>query len=76
MLEFTFCMIIVFLMMFSLIMIFRWSGADLGQRRVAHDTLLINSIVEDYNIPSEGPLSQIDPYFYQPVKMNAVWDGN
>ena len=91
MLEFVFCMIVLFLMMYAVIMIFRWVGLDLGQRQQAHDALLISTIDDDYGkcavftictasnyiAPVErGPLSQIDPYFYTPEAMNAVWTGN
>ena len=96
MLEFTFCMIILFLMMYGIVMVFRWVGLDLGQRQQAHETLLTTDIVEDYgecaiSIPfmggcvvwslnsavvAAGPLSQIDPFFYQPGPMNAVWRGD
>ncbi len=77
MLEFTFCMIIIFLMMYAIVMVFRWAGLDLAERRLAHDALLTtNEVVESYGTPGDGPLRQIDTYFYQPAKMNTVWDGN
>jgi hypothetical protein len=67
MLEFVFCMIVLFLMMYAVIMIFRWVGLDLGQRQKAHETVLTASV---------SPLEQIDPYFYTPESMNAVWSGD
>ena len=79
-LEFTFCMAIVLLMIFATMMIFRWAGLDLAERRRAHD----NSLMTFYPdgdparrslIRSYGPYQQLDPYFYDPQKMNAVWDG-
>lgn len=116
MLEFTFCMIILFLMMYGIIMVFRWVGMDLGQRQKAHESALmapvdpyygdcaqyedgcvwklwstcvddivaaipyLGSIVVDDCVDSRsverGPLSQLDPYFYTPEKMNAVWAGD
>ncbi len=91
MLEFTFCMIILFLMMYGIIMVFRWVGLDLGQRQHAHEAVLTAPIDSRYGqcvnfvLPGgcveqraveAGPLSQIDPYFYTPEKMNAVWTGN
>ena len=91
MLEFTFCMIILFLMMYGIIMVFRWTGVDLGQRQQAHEAVLTTAIDPLYgqcvmmnmithtcmsNVAVErGPLTQIDPYFYTPTPMNAVWDG-
>ncbi len=76
MLEFTFCMIILFLMMYAIIMVFRWTGLDLGQRRAAHDAQITTAIVQRYGNIADGPLKQIDPYFYSPTKMNAVWTGD
>ena len=91
MLEFAFCMIILFLMMYGIIMIFRWVGLDLGQRQKAHESVLTAPIDSQYGqcvtfVPfvgctewravEAGPLSQIDPYFYTPAKMNAVWEGD
>ena len=92
MLEFTFCMIILFLMMYGIVMVFRWVGVDLGQRQQAHEAVLISPIDDAYGqctlpfglcpgglgvVPVErGPLTQIDPFFYQPGPMNAVWEGN
>ena len=76
--EFTFSMIIVMLMMFSLIKIFGWTGIDLVERRIGHDTTLRQAVnAPDYTSATigDGPLGQIDPYFYQPVKMNAIWRG-
>lgn len=90
MLEFTFCMIILFLMMYAMIMIFRWTGLDLGQRQQAHEAQLVSEIDPNYGEPgvflmgvsvmgvsvNRGPLNQIDPYFYSPTPMNAVWGGD
>ena len=79
MVEFTFCMIILFLMMYGMVMAFRWAGLDLTNRETAHEGLLMtDEVVEDYpsTAPGDGPLRQIDGYFYQPAKMNAVWAGN
>ncbi len=90
MIEFTFCMIILFLMMYGIIMIFRWVGLDLGQRQQAHEAVLTAEIDHSYgdcvfgflgtclsHKPVEpGPLNQIDPYFYTPAKMKAVWAGD
>lgn len=95
MLEFAFCMIILFLMMYAIVMIFRWVGLDLGQRQQAHQAVLEQDIDLQYGqclggrdlitricppvndvAVERGPLTQIDPFFYQPGAMNAVWEGN
>lgn len=75
--EFSFCMVVIFLMIYAAMMIFRWTGSDLAARRVAHDDLLTTNVEQRYGgTIANGPLKQIDPYFYRPGKMNAVWDGN
>ena len=67
-LEFTFCMIVILIMLYGVIKVFHWTGSDLVERQRAHTkTLLVNTL---------DPREQIDPYFYAPIKMNAVWDGN
>ncbi len=80
MIEFAFCMIILFLMMYGIIMVFRWVGLDLGQRQQAHQAVLEAPIDPAYGgggvAVERGPLTQIDPYFYTPTTMNAVWSGD
>jgi len=72
--EFTFSMIIIFLMIYGLMMIFRWTGMDLAFRRISHEDVLTNTIERAYTDPGDGPLKQLSPYFHTPTKMNAVWD--
>ncbi len=64
--EFTFCMIIIFLMIYGMMKVFQWSGVDLAERRIAHETVLTGG---------GGPRAQIDPHFSVPQKMNAIWTG-
>ena len=75
-LEFTFCMIIVLLMIFGITKVFTWSGREYAGRSAAHDSTLYQTIDRDYDSMGDGPLKQIDPYFYTAVKMNAIWKGN
>jgi hypothetical protein len=70
--EFTFCMIIVFLMIYAIIMVLRWTGRDLAARRAAHEGLLRTPAATEANGPN-GPRMQINPYFYTPVGIKAVW---
>ena len=76
MLEFLFCMIIIFLMIYASIYIFRWTGVDLAERRIAHDDKLTIAVQENYINPEDSPLNQLDPFFYKPAKLDAIWDGN
>jgi hypothetical protein len=66
MVEFTFCMIVVFFMIYGLAKIFQWTGVDPAQRMKAHRTLLRNG--------GASPYQQMDPHFYNPVSFNAVWN--
>lgn len=101
--EFTFCMVIALLMIYGTMMLFRWGGIDLAERRIAYDETLTQNIIEDYgsclkyeeqtrttgegepapvfvcveeSSAKDGPLKQLRLYFYDPVKMNAVWEGS
>ena len=89
-LEFTFCMIIILLMIFGITKVFIWSGREYAERSIAHDRTLYLPIDRNYGSciaytpwgaclaygpVGNGPLKQIDPYFYTPIKMNAIWKG-
>ena len=67
-LEFTFCSVVVLLMLWGTMMVFRWAGLDLAARRQAHDATISN--------PGISPREQVYPVFHQPLTMNAIWDGN
>ena len=77
MIEFTFSLIVVMIMIYGLMKVFEWTGKDQAMRRITHDESLTADIDRSYhrNNPGEGPLKQIDPYFYTPISMNAIWDG-
>jgi hypothetical protein len=74
MIEFTFAMLVVMFMMWSTVMIFRWAGKDLAERRISHDLSLRDpSVDQDWSVVSESPLKQIDPYFHDPIELNAIF---
>ena len=75
MLEFTFCMAVVLLMLFSLIMVLRWVRVDLAERRRSHDESIVRGSPDDGVTNRMIPMEQLDPFFYRPIRMNAVWDG-
>lgn len=52
MIEFTFGVIIALVMLFSVMMIFRWAGYDFGWRRVDHDLKISNVVKEDFAVGS------------------------
>lgn len=86
MMEFTFSMIIVLLMIWAATQIFRWAGLDLVERRKAHDDVLTDLTLLSQCIAScdtgSGPSCglncqenppHLEPNFYQPIKLNAIW---
>ena len=66
-LEFTFAMIILMLLIYGLIMVFRWVGLDLAERRIQHEMVLTDN--------SLSPQEQVNPNFYRPKKMRTVFRG-
>ncbi|MBN1870032.1 MAG: hypothetical protein JW847_05600 [Candidatus Omnitrophica bacterium] len=72
-LEFTFCMVIILLMLYGITKVLTWTGREYVGRSRAHDNVLYQNIDRDYQIIGEGPAKQIDPYYYTPVKLNAIW---
>jgi hypothetical protein len=73
MIEFTFSMIMALIMIYSAVMVLRWSGLDLAERRLAHDKKLRVNIDENASSIADGPLKQLDSYFYQPMRINATF---
>lgn len=71
--EFTFAMIIVILMAYATMMVFRWSAIDFVYRRKAHDDRLLTGVDKSYSDRSSGPLRQLHHYFYKEDRLNAVW---
>ena len=65
--EFTFAMMITLIMVFALLMVFRWAGLDLADRRVSHDKTLSNETLR--------PEQQLNPDFYRPRKIDAAYRG-
>jgi hypothetical protein len=70
-LEFTFCMVIVLLMVYGITKILTWTGREYVGRITGHDETLFLSVPSRYS--DSGPVRQIDPYYYTPVKLNAIW---
>jgi hypothetical protein len=66
MVEFTFCMVVVFFMIYGLAKVFQWTGIDPVKRMEAHSRILRRGGGLD-------PRHQMSPNFYTPVAFNAVW---
>ncbi len=74
MIEFTFTILIVVLLMYGMIRAFQWVGSDLGHRRAAYDQSLAVDIDEDWSDKNQGPLKQFTTNFYKPAKMSLVFN--
>ncbi|OGX27566.1 MAG: hypothetical protein A2787_05480 [Omnitrophica WOR_2 bacterium RIFCSPHIGHO2_01_FULL_48_9] len=74
--EFTFSMLIVFIMIYAIVGIYQWTGIGLAERRMAHENSLIVPIVERHDAATfnQGPVRQLDPFFYKPRKLRVIWD--
>ncbi len=76
MLEFVFSLMVVLLLLYAVVKVFSWTGSSLVERRKAHDQKLTTPISEEFNPStqmSQGPLNQIDPFYYKKKKVRAVW---
>lgn len=73
-LEFTFCFIIVLLLLYGCIMAFRWAGLSFAGIRQEHESSLTTGINESWTFYKEGPYKQVNPDFYEPLKMNLIFN--
>ncbi len=74
-LEFTFAFVIVLLLVYGCIQVFRWAGVSLVERQKAHESTLIdNTVLENWQTFSQSPLKQLGADFYEPSRMNAVFN--
>ena len=58
--EFTFAMMVTLILVYALVMVLRWAGLDLAERRFAHDKLLTTSINPVTNLEFR-PEQQLNP---------------
>lgn len=64
--EFTFAVIVIVFLIYSMISVFRWAGMDLAQRRWAQD----NAMTSGYD-----PAVQLNPDFYRVQSIDAIYHG-
>jgi len=74
MIEFTFSIIIVFLMIYSLTKIFEWSGKEFTDKRIQHDQVLRSTNNRSYTSAADSEqIQQISPFYSNGADMNAIW---
>ena len=66
--EFVFAMIAVIFLIYGLVRVFGWAGMDLAERAFVHEQSLTNGEL--------SPQQQLNPDFYRPRRINAVYQGN
>jgi len=74
-LEFTFCMIVIMIMIFGITKAFFWTGADLAERRISHDKRMLVYVNPN---PDEGFVFE-DHYYlllvYNPFQTLSIGEG-
>ena len=76
-LEFTFCLIIVILLMYGMIQVLSWIGMTLTERRAKSEQSLTSfTAVENWRDPNRdpSPLTQLQTDFYTSKKMKLVFN--
>lgn len=68
--EFTFAMMVTLVLVYALVMVLRWAGLDLAERRFAHEKLLTTTINPITN-QEFRPEQQLNPNFYKPRKLET-----
>ena len=75
--EFTFCMVIVILLMYAVVKAFRWAGVDLAERRAASEGTFITNINEKWAntlVNTQGPGKQLVSNFYRTKRLGMVFN--
>ena len=70
--EFTFAMIVIVFLIFGMIMVFRWAGMDLANRRVVQDQTLALPLNSDLSDPVYQLQATADSTF---MPMGAMYHG-
>ena len=73
--EFVFCFALVLLLFWGCILVIRWAGVSLAERRTVHDATLTSFVPDDWDTFPESPFNQVNPDFHEGTKMNLIFDG-
>lgn len=73
MLEFTFTMIVIALLLAGMLKLFAWSAKDLARRRQAHEEILTEPLD---GTGAAAPLKQVRPTFYGASGVDATVPSN
>lgn len=74
--ELSFCILVLFAMVYGLIHAFKWAGTDQAMRLRTHEELMSSNALKNKNYSSRetsGVLQQLEPNFYNPGDMNTIF---
>ena len=67
--EFAYCMVVVLVLLYGIVMAFRWSGVSLAVRAHKHTSTLTQFISRYYQEGLQpSPATQVNPNFYTPSR--------
>jgi hypothetical protein len=69
--EFTFAMIAIMFLIYGMVMVFRWAGMDLAQRRFSQDSTITTT-----NLVGGDPASQLNADVDSVLPIAAVYRGS
>ena len=70
--EFTFAMVVSMFLIFGMVMLFRWAGMDLANRRLAQDRSLTTTAAI---VNNSVPLTQLSPDSIDALPIDAIYHG-
>lgn len=71
--EFTFAMIAVMFLMYGMVMVFRWAGMDLANRRFAQDSAITMDLS---TVANADPAAQLNDDSNSVLPLAAVYHGS
>ncbi len=71
--EFTFAMVAIMFLIYGMVMVFRWAGMDLANRRVAQDNAMTMDLT---NVPYHDPAAQLNSDMDSVLPIAAVYHGS
>ncbi|MFH1360155.1 MAG: hypothetical protein ABIJ41_03860 [Candidatus Omnitrophota bacterium] len=71
--EFTFCFVVLLLIIYGCLMVFRWVGLGLAERTEQHQESMTQDVDEYWKTKPDSPIKQVDPNFYHPSDFHFVF---
>jgi hypothetical protein len=74
--EFTFALIVMLFLIYGMVMVFRWAGMDLANRRWSQDHQITADVIQNAENPFGDPVTQLNFDGDVALPMAAVYHGN